>query len=314
MSSRAGLCGRDLLAIDDLTSAELAYVLDRAAEAKSAWRLGERSAPLAGRAVAIVLQKPSLRTRISFEVACARLGAHPVVMTGPDGAFSRGESIADTARVMERYVDAIVLRTYEQSVLEGFASSASVPVVNALSDEHHPCQGLADLLTIKERFGTLSGLAFTFVGDGSNNMAHTYLLGGALCGMHVSVATPIGYQPDAKVLARARGLADASGGSVSVCTDAARAVSGASVVATDTWASMGQEGEHDDRADAFACYQVNEALMAYADSSAIFLHCLPAHRGEEVTDFVIDGRQSVVFDEAENRLHAQQALLELIIV
>lgn len=307
------LKGRDLLALDDLTPAEVVYILDHAAADKKAWAVGDRRVPLAGRAVAIVLQKPSMRTRISFEVACVRLGAHPVIMGGPDGALSRGESPYDTAKVMERYVDAIVVRTFEQSLLEELAQTASVPVINALTDEHHPCQGLADLLTLREHRGELAGARFAYVGDGSNNMAHTYLLAGALTGMHVTIGTPPQYLPDESILVRAEKIAADTGGSISVLAEAAAAVEQADVVATDTWASMGQEDEHDDRAGVFEPFRVDEDLMALAAPDALFMHCLPAHRGEEVTDEVIDGPQSVVFDEAENRMHAQKALLELVI-
>ncbi len=304
--------GRDFLRIDDFTPGEIARVLDVASAQKAGWSRGQRTAPLAHKAVAVVLQKPSMRTRISFEIACARLGAHPVIMSGPDGAFSRGESVYDTAKVMERYVDAIVCRTYEQSVLDELAAAASVPVINALTDEHHPCQGLADLLTIKERFGQLAGVRFTYVGDG-NNMAHTYLLGGALVGMHVTIASPEGYLPDTAIVAKAQQIAEETGARIAVTSDPQAAVAGVDVVAADTWASMGQEGEHGERVSAFVPFRVDEALMAQASMNAAFLHCLPAHRGEEVTNEVIDGPHSVVFDEAENRLHAQKALLSLVL-
>lgn len=304
--------GRDLLRIDDLSPAELSHVLDVAAAQKRMWGTGTRNAPLTGRSVAIVLQKPSMRTRISFEVACVRLGAHPVIMSGSEGAFSRGESVYDTAKVMERYVDAIVIRTYEQALVDELALHASVPVINALTDDHHPCQGLADLLTIREKFGRLAGVRMAYLGDG-NNMAHTYLLGAALAGMNVVVASPEGYEPDPAVVARAKEIALQTGGRASVTRDPEVAVAGADVVVTDTWASMGQEAEHHERAGAFESYRVDASVMAKAGSGAIFMHCLPAHRGEEVTDEVIDAPYSVVFDEAENRLHAQRALLSLVV-
>lgn len=307
------LKGRDFLTLADLSSAEVKHVLEVAKAQKRAWGLaGRRTAPLAGKSVALVFQKPSMRTRVSFEVACARLGATTVTLAGPDSAFSRGESVYDTTKVLERYVDAIVIRTFEQSMVEEIAQVAKVPVINALTDDHHPCQGLADLLTIDEHLGGLSGLRFAYVGDG-NNMAHAYLLGGALTGMHVSIATPEGYAPRPEIVAQARDLAESTGARISVGTDAAQAVSGADVVATDTWASMGQEAEHAARVATFAPFQVNEGLMALAGERAVFLHCLPAHRGEEVTDAVIDSTRSVVFDEAENRLHAQKALLSLLL-
>jgi len=307
------LKGRDLLSLADLSPSELTHILDVAKAQKRAWKFaGNRSQPLAGKAVALVFQKPSMRTRVSFEVACVRLGAHPVTLAGTDSAFSRGESVYDTTKVLERYCDAIVIRTFEQSMVEQVAEFAQVPVVNALTDDHHPCQGLADLLTVDEHRGGLSGLRFAYVGDG-NNMAHTYLLGGALAGMEVSIATPPGYEPKPEVVARAREIAQSTGGRIAVGTDPVQAVSGADVVATDTWASMGQESEHAERVAAFEPYRVDDALMAQAAEHAIFLHCLPAHRGEEVTDAVIDSARSVVFDEAENRLHAQKALLSLLL-
>lgn len=304
--------GRDLLSLADITPAELTHVLDVAEAQKRLWYQRNRSQPQAGKAVAIVLQKPSLRTRMSFEVACARLGAQPLVMSGPDGAFSRGETVYDTAKVMERYVDCIVLRTYEQRVVEELAHAANVPVVNALTDEHHPCQGLADLLTIREKLGRVAGVRFAYVGDG-NNMAHTYLLGGALAGMTVSIATPAGFEADPAIIAQAGAIAEQTGARIVVTNDPEEATSGADVIATDTWASMGQESEHDERAKAFAPYRVDRSMLTRAADGVVFMHCLPAHRGEEVTDDVIDDKCSIVFDEAENRLWAQKAWLSLVL-
>jgi ornithine carbamoyltransferase len=306
------LRGRDFLVTSDLSPAEYEHVLDVAATQKREWSEGHRAQPLAGKSVAIILQKPSMRTRISFEVACARLGAHPLMMTGPDGAFSRAETVYDTAKVMERYVDAIVVRTFDQALVEELAEAASVPVINALTDDHHPCQGLADMLTIREHLGRLEGVRFTYVGDG-NNMAHTYLLAGALLGMKTTVSAPDGYQPKPEIVEQAKAIAESTGADIALITDPREAVAGAEVVATDTWASMGQEDEHAQRLNVFEPYRVDHDLMAHADSSAIFLHCLPAHRGEEVTDSVIDSSASVVFDEAENRLHVQKALLSLVL-
>jgi ornithine carbamoyltransferase len=305
------LKGRDLLAMDDLTPTDLLAILDAADVQKRLWAMGKRTAPLADKSVAIILQKPSMRTRVSFEVACHRLGAHAVVMPGSDSAFSRGESVHDTVKVLERYCDAIVIRTYAQSLVEEVALHAEVPVINALTDDHHPCQGLADLLTIREKKGRLAGVRFAYVGDG-NNMANTYLLGCALAGMSVTVATPVGYEPAPGIVARARAIAETTNGSVSVTNDPFAAVSGADVVTTDTWASMGQEAEHAARAAAFSAFRVDRAMFSAAHD-AIFMHCLPAHRGEEVVDEVIDDPRSVVFDEAENRLHAQKALLSLVL-
>jgi ornithine carbamoyltransferase len=306
------LAGRDLLSLADLTPAETVGLIEHAKDLKARWSSGERSAPLAGTAAALIFMKPSMRTRVSFEIACTRLGVHPVVLGGNDTVFSRGETIEDTTRVLERYVDAIVIRTYEQSMVEQIAKIARVPVINALTDDHHPCQGLADLLTIDERFGRLAGLDFAYVGDG-NNMAHTYLLGGALTGMNVTIATPAGFEPQPAVIEQARAIAAQTGANLNVTHDAVEAVTGAHVVATDTWASMGQEEEHAKRVVAFAGYVVDEALMAKASPDAVFMHCLPAHRGEEVTDQVIDAPCSIVIDEAENRLHAQLALLSLVL-
>ncbi|NTU71362.1 MAG: ornithine carbamoyltransferase [Coriobacteriia bacterium] len=306
------LKGRDFLSLSDITPTELASVLKTAHEQKRSWAREETSTPLSGKAVALIFQKPSMRTRVSFELACTRLGAHPVVMSGTDGAFSRGETIHDTTKVLERYCEAIVIRTFAQSMVEEIAEVASVPVINALTDEHHPCQGLADLLTIDEHLGKLEGVRMAYVGDG-NNMAHTYLLGGALAGMSVSIACPDGFQPLPDVVEQARSIAAETGATIELHTDPVAGVDGAQVVITDTWASMGQEDEHDARLGAFEPFRVDTALMAHAADGAIFMHCLPAHRGEEVVDEVIDAPYSVVFDEAENRLHAQKALLSLIL-
>ena len=305
------LAGRDCLRLLDLTPEEFTLVLDVAAQQKAAWAAGTHEKPYEGKAVAIILEKPSLRTRSSFEIGAWRLGAHPLVMSDDHSAFSRGETVHDTVLVLERFVDAIVLRTFGQEKVEEVAHWASVPVINALTDAYHPCQGLADALTIREHKGTLAGLTLAYVGDG-NNMAHTYLELGALAGMHVRLGCPAGYLPSAAVVAECEALAAATGGSIEVGGDARAAVAGADVVITDTWTSMGDEAEHDARLAAFEGFQVNEQLMALADGQAIFLHCLPAHRGEEVTDAVMDGPHSVIFDEAENRLHAQKALLSLV--
>jgi ornithine carbamoyltransferase len=308
------LAGRDVLTMGDLSPAEIRLVLDRAAQMHAmSKRPTAVHAKAGGRKAALVFMKPSLRTRVSFEAACVNLDMHPVVLGGGD-AFSREESVHDTVRTLERYVDVIVLRTFAHSHVEEVAQHASVPVVNALTDDHHPCQGLADLLTIEQRLGRLAGLRFAYVGDG-NNMANTYLLAGALAGMHVSIASPMGYEPHTAMVERAQALADThgTGGSVRVGHDVFAAVEGADVVATDTWASMGQEAEHAERVLAFAGYTVDEAVMSHAAGGAIFLHCLPAHRGEEVAPAVIDSAASAVFDEAENRLWVQQALLSLLL-
>ena len=306
------LKGRDLLRLSDFSPAELALVLDTATEQKRAWASGRRDRPLEGQAIALIFQKPSMRTRVSFEVACTRLGATPIVLGGNDTVFSRGETVYDTTKVLERYCDAIVIRTFDQSLVAEIADTARVPVVNALTDDYHPCQGLADLLTIREHKGDLAGLNFAYVGDG-NNMASTYLEAGALAGMQVRIATPKGFEPAAEAVETAREIAERTGATIDIGIDAARAVTGADVVAADTWASMGQESERDERIRVFEPYCVDASLMGLARSGAVFMHCLPAHRGEEVTDAVIDSEASIVFDEAENRLHAQKALLSLLL-
>ncbi len=307
------LHGRDLLTLGDLMPEEVEAVLERAVAQKQARRMAGKPPVPTGKSAALIFMKPSLRTRVSFELACVDLGLHPVVL-GPADAFSREETVHDTIKVLERYVDVIVLRTFAQSHIEEVAEHASIPVVNALTDDYHPCQGLADLLTIREHKGGPSGLKLAYVGDG-NNMANTYLLAGALTGMHVSIAGPAGFEPSAAVVAKAQGLAAQydTGAKLVVTNDAKAAVAGADVVITDTWASMGQEAEHAARVAAFAGYSVDAALMSVADPEAIFMHCLPAHRGEEVQNDVIDAGYSVVFDEAENRLHAQRAWLSLVL-
>ncbi len=307
------LAGRDLLRLLDLTPAEVALVLETAARQKVAWDAGDRSAPLAGKAVAIIMEKPSLRTRNSFEVGAYRLGAHPGVMADGCSAFSRGETVKDTVKVLQRFYDLIVLRTFAQAKVEEVALHADVPVVNALTDEFHPCQVLADLLTVRERLGGERGLTMAYVGDG-NNMANTYLEAGALTGMNVRVASPEGYGVDPAVLAECLAARDryGTGAELTLLGDPAEAVSGADVVVTDTWTSMGDEAEHDARLAAFRGFQVDAALMARAKGGAIFMHCLPAHRGEEVADEVIDAPYSAVYDEAGNRLHAQKAVMSLL--
>ncbi|WP_034269721.1 ornithine carbamoyltransferase [Actinospica robiniae] len=298
---------RHFLRDDDLSPAEQAEVLDLAAELK-ADPLGHPV--LAGpKAVAILFDKPSTRTRVSFSVGVAQLGGYPLVIDAGSSQLGRGEPVADTTRVLDRQVAAIVWRTFGQSRLEEMAAVSRVPVVNALTDEFHPCQILADLQTVRERKGALAGLTMTYLGDGANNMAHSYLLGGATAGMHVRVGTPEGYQPDARYVADAAAIAAATGGSVLVTSDAKAAAQDADVLITDTWVSMGQEDEGSARAEVFRPYTLDEAALALARPDAIVLHCLPAYRGKEIAASVIDGPQSAVWDEAENRLHAQKALL-----
>ncbi|MFI7151269.1 ornithine carbamoyltransferase [Nonomuraea sp. NPDC050022] len=302
---------RHFLRDDDLSPAEQGEVLDLAAAMKKD-RYGYR--PFEGpQTVAVLFDKPSTRTRISFAVGVGELGGLPLVIDGGNSQMGRGEPIEDTARVLERQVAAIVWRTGAQAGLELMAAGTAVPVVNALTDEFHPCQILADLLTIRERFGGgTGGLTLTYLGDGANNMAHSYLLGGAMAGMHVRIGAPVGYQPDAVILDRAAAIAATTGGSVISLTDPVAAVQGAHVVATDTWVSMGQDGK-DERVRALMPYQVNSELMEHAALDAIVLHCLPAYRGYEITSEVIDGPRSAVWDQAENRLHAQKALLHWLV-
>ncbi len=302
------MTSRSFLRDDDLSPADQAAVLDLAAAMK-ADRTGFR--PLAGpKAVAVIFEKSSLRTRVSFETGVAELGGHPLVIDAQTTHFGRGETLGDAARVLSRYVAAIVMRTSADARIEEVAGGATVPVVNALTDGFHPCQILADLLTVRERFGDTKGRTLAFLGDSANNMAHSYLLGGATAGMHVRVAGPAGFVPAPDVLERAAAIAATTGGSVFVGEDPVAAVAGADVVATDTWTSMGQEGDGLDRITPFLPYQVNAELLDGAADGAIVLHCLPAHRGEEITDDVLDGPASAVWDQAENRLHAQKALLQ----
>ncbi|MFY9586130.1 MAG: ornithine carbamoyltransferase [Actinomycetota bacterium] len=299
----------DFLSIDDLDPAELTRVLDRAAELKADRRA---SNALRHKTVAMIFEKPSTRTRISFEVAIAELGGHPLPLSSAELQLGRGETIEDTGRVLSRYVQGVVVRTFEQERLERLADAASIPVINALSDLEHPCQALADLLTIREKRSSLADVKLTYVGDG-NNVAHSLLLAGALAGMHVTVATPPGYAPIPQIVKRSEIIAEETGGSVTVTAEAPQAVRGADVVYTDVWASMGQEREAEERRLIFAPYQLNAVLLGRAAPDAIVLHCLPAHRGEEITDDVIDGPHSVVWQQAENRLHTQKALLEWLV-
>jgi ornithine carbamoyltransferase len=292
---------------DDLSPTEQADVLQLAAELKKD-PFSRR--PLDGpRGVAVIFDKNSTRTRFSFEMGIAQLGGHAVVVDGRSTQLGRDETLQDTAKVLSRYVDAIVWRTFGQDRLDAMASTATVPVVNALSDEFHPCQVLADLETIAERKGSLKGLRLSYFGDGANNMAHSLLLGGVTAGLHVTVAAPTGFAPDPSVVAAAEARAAATGASVTVTADADKAAVGADVLVTDTWTSMGQEDDGLDRVKPFRPFQVNARIVELADPEAIVLHCLPAHRGDEITDEVMDGPGSAVWDEAENRLHAQKALL-----
>jgi ornithine carbamoyltransferase len=297
---------RDLLSVDDLTPSELAALLDLGAKVKA--QPGDYAGRFAGRAVAMIFEKPSTRTRVSFEIAVASAGGHPVPLSSAELQLGRGETIEDTGRVLSRYVDAIVLRTFEQERLEVLASAAAVPVVNALSDFEHPCQCLADLLTILEVKGDLAGRTLTYLGDG-NNVTHSLLLGGAKAGMHVRAATPPGFEPIPQVVERASDIAAETGGSVSLTHDPVAASRDADVLYTDVWASMGREEEAEERALVFPAFALDREKVELAKADVTVMHCLPAHRGQEITDEVIDGPSSVVWDQAENRMHTQKALL-----
>lgn len=303
---------RHFLRDDDLSPEEQAEVLALAAELKAA---PYSRTPLAGpQSVSIMFDKSSTRTRVSFAVGVADLGGNAVVLDTRFTQGGRGESIADTARVLGSMNSAIVWRTYAHEGLEEMARYAGVPVVNALSDDFHPCQILADWQTVVEHKGRLEGLTVAYVGDGANNMAHSYLVGGATAGMHVRIGAPEGYHPDPRILADAERIAERTGGSVLVTDDPAAALAGADVVVTDTWVSMGQEAEKEARLLLFGPYSVTAEAMALAAPDAIVLHCLPAYRGLEIAAEVIDGPQSVVWDEAENRLHVQKALMEYLLL
>jgi ornithine carbamoyltransferase len=305
---------RHFLKDDDLSPAEQAEVLALAASLKKTRHTAEAPTPLAApngvpRAVAVLFDKPSTRTRVSFSIGVAELGGYPLVIDAAGSQLGRGEPVEDTTRVLDRQAAAIVWRTFGQDRIEAMASVSRVPVVNALTDEYHPCQILADLQTVIECKGSLAGRSLTYLGDGANNMAHSYLLGGATAGMHVRIGSPETFQPDAAVLERASKIAAETGGSVLWTADPAQAADGADVLATDTWVSMGQEDEYEARIAPFLPYAVDDAALGRAADGAVVLHCLPAYREKEIASSVIDGPQSAVWDEAENRLHAQKALL-----
>ena len=296
---------RHFLTLLDLSSDELKQLMERAIELKQWLREGRLHEPLKHKVLAMVFEKSSTRTRVSFETGMVQLGGHAMFLSPRDTQIGRGEPIEDSARVLSRLTDAVMIRTFEHGLIERFAEYSASPVINALTDQYHPCQLLADMQTWFEKRGDIRGATVTFIGDG-NNMCHSYINAARRFGFQLRVAAPTGYQPDASIVA-------AAGDSVSLIQDPLQAASGADLVVTDVWASMGQEEEQSEREKIFAGYQVNAELMAQADKDALFMHCLPAHRGEEVTADVIDGTQSVVWDEAENRLHAQKALLEFLI-
>jgi ornithine carbamoyltransferase len=302
---------KDLISLGDLSPAELQRILDKAAELKAEQKRGGNEPILSGKALAMVFQKPSLRTRVSFEMGMQQLGGHAIYISPNEIQLGTRESVPDAARVLSRYVNGIMARVFGHGDIVMLARYASVPVINGLSDFSHPCQGLADLLTVKEKRRKLQGIKLVYVGDG-NNVCHSLLFGGALAGMHVVAATPAGYEPQAAVVDRSRKLAAATGATITIEHDPRAAVRDADVIYTDVWASMGQEAEAAERAKVFAGYQVDADLVAAARPDVLVMHCLPAHRGAEISDAVIEGPHSVVFDQAENRLHAQKAVLALL--
>jgi ornithine carbamoyltransferase len=304
----AGLRGRDLLSVSDLSSDELLHILELAKTLKAERGHAKWKGALSGKTLAMLFMKPSTRTRVSFDVAMYELGGHSITLSPSETQLSRGETVSDTGSVLSRYVSGIMARVTSHSILVDLAQHSSVPVINGLSDLEHPCQAIGDMFTILEKFGYLGGISIAYLGDG-NNVANSLILASALMGMSVTVATPPGFEPEQDILATATEFAHASGGEVAVVNDPLKAVSGAEVVYTDVWVSMGNEDEAEARKRALAPYQVNDEVMRAASESAIFLHCLPAHRGEEVTDDVIDGDKSAVLQQAENRMHAQKAIL-----
>jgi len=304
--------GRDFISLHDFSQDELSCILNVAKELKDEQKAGSPHTILQGKTLGMIFTKSSTRTRVSFEVGMYQLGGHALFLSGRDIQLGRGETIVDTARVLSRMIDGIMIRTYSHKEVLDLAEFATVPIINGLTDLLHPCQVLADLMTIQEHKGRLAGLKLAYIGDG-NNMAHSLMFGGAKMGLHVVIASPPGYKPDPLVVAMAQADAKENGGSVEVIDDPLEAVRGADALYTDVWASMGQEAEANERKDAFEGYQINADVLKRANRSAIVLHCLPAHRGEEITDDVMEGIQSVVFDEAENRLHVQKAIMALVI-
>ena len=302
----SSLVGRDILSLNDLSVDEITELLELAAVLKT----GEKQASLKGKVLGLLFRKASTRTRVSFAAAISQCGGAVLDLMPTTMQVSRGEPIPDTARILSGYLDVLAIRTFDQGEVEDFARYASIPIINALTDLYHPCQILADLLTVKEVFGQIRGITMTYCGDG-NNIVHSLLLGAALTGMNLRVATPKGYEPKMDVVERARGIAKAvgSGSSIELLSDPVAAVDGVEVLYTDVWASMGQEDLADARIPIFQPYQLNDELLAHTVRDAIVLHCLPAHRGEEITNSVIEGQQSRVWQQAENRLHAQKALL-----
>lgn len=306
-----GLKGRDFLGLVDYQPDEIRYLIDLAIELKRKQKSGEVYQPLKGKTLGMIFEKSSTRTRVSFEVGMFQLGGHGLFLSKNDIQMGRGETIRDTAQTLSRYLDGIIIRTFGHRNVVELARGATIPVINALSDQSHPCQALADYQTILEHKGKLEGLKVAYIGDG-NNMVHSLMIGASKLGIHFASASPEGYEPDAEQVKLAREYAAQSGARVDIVRDAREAVEGADIIYTDVWASMGFEAEQQERERAFKNYQVNEELAKHAKSDYLFMHCLPAHRGEEVSEGVIDGPHSIIFDEAENRLHAQKAVMAAI--
>ncbi|WP_274362537.1 ornithine carbamoyltransferase [Paenibacillus thermotolerans] len=302
------LTGRDFLTLADYTPEEIMYLIGLAIDLKQKQKSGETYHPLKGKTLGMIFEKSSTRTRVSFEVGVTQLGGSALFLSKNDIQMGRGEPISDTARVLSRYVDGIMIRTYAHRNVVELARYSTVPVINGLTDLSHPCQALADYMTVLEYKGKLAGLKVAYIGDG-NNMAHSLMMGAAKLGMHMAVASPEGYEPDAEVTRATNEAAALTGGSYTFYRDPKEAIVDADVVYTDVWASMGFEQEQQEREKAFADYQVNSNLVRYAKPDYLFMHCLPAHRGEEVSADVIDGDNSIIFDQAENRLHAQKAIM-----
>ena len=305
------LYGRDFLSIQEWSTEELTQVLDLAAELKEKQQRREAHPILRGKTLGMIFQKSSTRTRVSFEVGMWQLGGQALFLSSNDLQIGRGEPVKDTARVLSRYLDGIMIRTFSHAEVEELAAYADIPVINGLTDRLHPCQAMADLLTIREHKGSLKGLKMAYIGDG-NNMVHSLMHGCAKFGMDISVATPTAYEPNAGIVAAAKQVAQTTGSRIELTQDVLEAAAGADVLYTDVWASMGMESEQVARQAVFKNYQINQQVLAAADKKAIVLHCLPAHRGEEITEDVLEGPQSVVFDEAENRLHVQKAIMALV--
>jgi ornithine carbamoyltransferase len=313
VSQKPQLKGKDFLSLSDFHTDEILYMLEEAKELKSLQKQGKPHPYLSGKVLGMIFEKSSTRTRVSFEVGMLQLGGHAIFLSSRDIQLGRGESISDTAKVLSRYIDCMMIRTFSHDSVKELAEHATVPVINGLTDLHHPTQVMADLLTIQEHKGKLAGLKMCYLGDGNNNMAHSLMEGAAKVGMHISIASPPGYLPDGKITEKAIESGKVTGSKITITHNPIDAIKDADIVVTDVWTSMGQEAETEKRLKDLGDYQVNTELCQHAKQDYIFLHCLPAHRGEEVTAEIIDGPHSVVFDEAENRLHAQKAILKILL-